>query len=105
PAATATTFGSAGSRLQTSTGELATTPIPANTSDSSPVGYVVAARDATLGRQDQLVVWHVSGPADAPTLVRDGDISVSGYRVPRPAAQFVFPPLDTLDARLTMAVA
>jgi hypothetical protein len=105
PAATATTFGSEGNPLRTSTGELVTTPIPANTSDSSPVGYVVAARDATLGRQDQIVVWHVSGAADAPTLVRDGDISVGGYRVPRPALQFVFPRIDTLDARLTMAVA
>jgi hypothetical protein len=105
PAATATAFGTPTSPLRTSTDELVTTPIPANTADSSPVGYVVAARDATLGRQDQIVVWHVAGAADAPTLVPDGAITVGGYRVPRPARQFVFPRIDTLDARLTMAVA
>jgi hypothetical protein len=105
PAATATTFGTPGSPLRTSTGELVTTPVPANTTDSSTVGYVVAARDATLGRQSQVVAWHVGGAAAAPTLVRDGEIAVGGYRVPAPARQFIFPPIDTLDARLTMAVA
>jgi hypothetical protein len=105
PAATATAFGAPDSPLRTSTGELVTTPVPANTADSSAVGYVVAARDATLGRQSQIVLWHVAGPADAPTLVPDSEITVGGYRVPRPARQFVFPRIDTLEAQLTMAVA
>jgi hypothetical protein len=104
-AATATAFGGEGSPLRTSTGELVTTPIPANTTDASAAGYVVAARDATLGRQSQIVAWHVAGTADVPTLAPDGEITVGGYRVPRPARQFVFPRIDTLDARLTMAVA
>jgi len=105
PAATATAFGADGAPLRTATGELATTPVPANTADASPAGYVVAAHDATLGAQSKIAVWHVGGTATAPTLVSDGDVTVGAYRVPRPARQFLVRPIDTLDARLTMAVA
>jgi hypothetical protein len=101
----ATIFGSADSPLLTSSGAPAATPVPANTTDASALGYVVAAEDATLGTQDQIMTWHVGGSAVSPSLVADADIPVASYSVPRSARQFGFPRIDTLDARLTMAVA
>lgn len=101
----ATAFGSPADPLRTSSGALAVTPVPANTTDSSSAGYVVAAGDATLGPQDSIMAWHVAGSATAPQLVPDGELRVASYAVPAPARQFVFPRIDTLDGRLTMAVA
>jgi hypothetical protein len=101
----ATIFGSPASPLRNSDGSLASTPVPANTFNASPAGYVVAAHDPTSGPQHQIMAWHVGGTATAPTLVQDGEITVPVYRVPRPALDFIFPPIDTLDGRLTMAVA
>jgi hypothetical protein len=51
------------------------------------------------------MVWHVGGTGSSPTLVEDGNVAVAPYGVPAPARQFVFPRIDTLDGRLTMAVA
>jgi len=101
----ATAFGSPDDPLRTSSGALAVTPVPANTTDSSAAGYVVAAGDATLGPQDSIMAWHVGGSATAPQLVSDGEVPVASYAVPAPARQFFFPRIDTLDGRLTMAVA
>jgi hypothetical protein len=104
-AAAATVFGSAAEPLRTADGDLAVTPIPANTTDAAAAGYVVAADDATTGPKNELMTWHVGGTRTAPALVEDGNIAVAEYRVPPAARQFVFPPLDTLDTRLTTAVA
>jgi hypothetical protein len=101
----ATTFGSAASPLRTPAGALAFTPVPANTFNASTHGYIVAADDATNGAQRHITSWHMSGPASSPTLNADGEIPVASYSVPRPAFDFIFPQIDTLDARLTMAVA
>jgi hypothetical protein len=104
-APTATAFGSEQSPLRTSAGGPAVTPVPANSTDASASGYVVAADDATAGPAGHIMAWHVGGIASAPDLVQDGEIPVASYRVPAPARQFGFPRLDTLDGRLTMAVA
>ncbi len=105
PAPAATTFGSPERPLRTPAGVLAFTPVPANTFNASARGYILAADDATNGVQRHIAAWHVSGPASNPTLTADGEIPVASYSVPRPAFDFIFPQIDTLDARLTMAVA
>src|SRR5512132_3562812 len=51
------------------------------------------------------MAWHMGGTSASPTLVQDGNIPVGQYGIPAAARQFVFPQLDTLDGRLTMAVA
>jgi hypothetical protein len=87
--------------LTTHDGNSAFTPVPANTSDSSAVGWVVAS-DVSSGNQVQ--VWHVN-PADG-ALVDDGEISVSPFAVPPPVPQpGTTDTLDSMDARLTQAVA
>ena len=101
---TVTTF--TGNALQGSDGSAVNTPVPANISDSSPGGYVVAADDATTGAKSHLVVWQVGGSATSPTLTALGSIAVAPYdlpaNVPQPGTADV---LDSLDARLTQAVA
>ena len=94
----ATQFGSAAHPLITSNGALADSPIPANTADSGATGYVVAA-DAP----DALMLWHVSS---GPRVTADRDIPVPTFlipsNVPQPGTSNI---IDTLDARLTQAVA
>ena len=94
----ATQFGSAAHPLITGNGGLADSPVPANTADSSPTGYVVAA-DAP----DAIMLWHVSS---GPRLTADRDIPVPSYlipsNVPQPGTSNL---IDTLDGRLTQAVA
>jgi hypothetical protein len=106
-APTSSFFGSPGSPLRTSDGDLAYTPVPANTSESAANGYVTAADSPlTGGGNDQIMAWHVSGPRGAPAIIRDGNISVDPFSipadVPQPGTANV---LDALDARLTQAVA
>jgi hypothetical protein len=100
-------FGSSASPLTTSDGTLVFTPVPANTSDSSSRGYVVAADSPlVVSSPAQIMAWHVSGPAASPTLTQDGNMNVTGYQipanVPQPGTSNV---LDSSDARLTQAVA
>lgn len=82
------------------------TPVPANTSDGSANGYVVAASDPGSGTANHIGTWHVSGPASAPTVTSDGSMTVSSYsvpaNVPQPGSADV---IDSSDARLTQAVA
>src|SRR5216684_9190196 len=82
------------------------TPVPANTSDGSANGYVVAANDPGSGTASHIGAWHVSGPASAPTVTSDGSMTVSSYsvpaNVPQPGSTDV---IDSSDARLTQAVA
>jgi hypothetical protein len=101
-----TAFGSPGSPLKTSDGTTAFTPVPANTADSSPAGYVVAA-DAPyfVASPSQIMAWHVGGTASAPTLVADGNMNVTAFNfpanVPQPSTSNV---IDSADTRLTQAV-
>jgi hypothetical protein len=90
-------------------GSDAFTPVPANTASPSTAGYVVAAYsplNTPLGAKDKLMLWHVISNSGTPNLLADGDVTVPSFDVPAPAPQ----PgsaltLDTLDARLTQAVA
>jgi hypothetical protein len=90
-------------------GSDAFTPVPTNTADASAVGYVVAAHSpltTPLGPQTRLMLWHVVTNAGTPGLVTDGEVTVPSFDIPAAAPQ----PgssyhLDTLDARLTQAVA
>jgi hypothetical protein len=82
------------------------TPVPANTSDSSTVGYLVAANSPGSGSASTIKAWHVGGTATSPTLTSDGSMSVTSYsipaNVPQPGTGNV---LDSSDTRLTQAVA
>jgi hypothetical protein len=86
---------------------MADTPVPANTTDSVAAGYVVAAHSPLLaGPQTKVMLWHVSSAAGVPNLFSDGEMIVSSYNVPATAPQpGTSNTLDTLDARLTQAVA
>jgi PKD domain-containing protein len=104
----ATTAGTPAAPLMLPNAHPASTPVPANTADSLASGYVVSADDPTADNapKNQLMVWHVTNTSP-PTLAEDGLMTVPTYNVPAPAAQAgsVLNTLDTLDARLTQAVA
>lgn len=97
-------FGSAVEPLKTEDGDTVFTPVPANTADSSPDSYVVAADFP--GGDPEIMGWHVSGAGEGATLVEDGNMEVGPYgfpaNVPQPGTAEV---LDSLDSRLTNAVA
>jgi hypothetical protein len=100
-------FGSPGSPLTTSDGTPVFTPVPANTADSMAAGYVVAADSPFfVASPSQVMAWHVGGTATAPTLVPDGNMSVTPFafpaNVPQPGTSNV---IDSSDTRLTQAVA
>ncbi len=102
----ASRFGTATSPLLNADHTRAFTPVPADTSDSSAAGYILAAR-SNLVASTKIMVWHLHSNAGTPTLVADGDATVSAYVFPLNAPQaggsgFV---IDTSDARLTQAVA
>ncbi len=99
--------GTSGAPLLDANGEPASTPVPANTFEASANGNVVAAEDPTaVADADEITAWHVSGPAGAPVLTTLGAVSVGNFdvpaNVPQPGSSHV---LDSLDARLTQAVA
>lgn len=99
-------FGSALEPLETEDGDTVFTPMPANTADSSPDSYVVAADFPELAPSSQIMAWHVTGGGATAELVEDGNMSVSPFavpaNVPQPGTAEV---LDSLDTRLTNAVA
>ena len=90
-------------------GSTAFTPVPANTADASPNGYIVAAHSPVDGvgpSAPKIMVWHWASSGGVPTLVADGDVAVSTFGIPAPVPQAgTSDVLDTLDARLTQAVA
>jgi hypothetical protein len=95
--------------LHNADGSTAFTPVPANTVDSSAVGYIVAAHspvDGTGSSAPKIMVWHWASVGGTPSLVSDGDVGVSSFDIPAPVPQpgTAFT-LDSLDARLTQAVA
>ncbi len=101
------TFGSPSVPLQTSDGNLAFTPVPANTGDSAAAGYVIAADSPYfVASPSQIMAWHVGGTAGSPTLVPDGNMNVASFalpaNVPQPSTSNV---IDSSDTRVTQAVA
>jgi IPT/TIG domain len=109
PAPTLTTFGSKAEPLRTSvSSHVATSPEPATVADESPSGYVVSADMATpfSGNGSHVMIWQVAGTGASPELLALGAPSVSAFKlppnVPQPGSS---DELDTLDSRLTQAVA
>jgi hypothetical protein len=104
-------FADGANPLLNADGSPASTPVPANNASGAAVGYVVAGHsplDAPAGPRADLMVWHVmpAGGGPAPTLVADGEVAVGSFDIPAPAPQAgTTLTLDTLDARLTQAVA
>jgi hypothetical protein len=106
----ATYFANAASVLHDADGSVAFTPVPANTADASAAGYIVAAHspvDGVGSSAPKIMVWHLASVGGSPALVADGDVDVGGSfdvpaPVPQPGTSYT---LDTLDARLTQAVA
>jgi hypothetical protein len=92
--------------LETEDGDEASTPVPANTADSSADSYVVAADDPLTSGDAQIMGWHISGAGPGATLFADGNMSVSPFEVPASVPQpGTGEVIDSLDARLTNAVA
>ena len=105
----ATYFADATHLLLNADGTLAFTPVPANTTDASASGYIVGAHsplNPPHGAQNKVMVWHLTLNNGAASLVQDGDITVDSFDIPTSVPQpNNAPPLDSLDARLTQAVA
>lgn len=93
-------------------GSPATTPVPAEMTDASPVGYVVAARDPGTVGGGSIATWHIGSNAGTPTLTQDPAATVPTYFVP-PSVQEPITLfdcsygycLDSGDGRLTQAIA
>jgi hypothetical protein len=105
----ATYFADAANVLHDADGFVAFTPVPANTADASTAGYIVAAHspvDGVGASEPEIMVWHLASVGGSPSLVADGDVAVSTFDipadVPQPGTSYK---LDSLDARLTQAVA
>jgi hypothetical protein len=100
-----TSFGSPASPLKTADGDTAFTPIPANAIHGGPNAYVTAADFPGGGPANQVMVWHISGPAGAPVLTEDGNVRVPTYdfpaNIPQPGTANT---LDSSDTRLTQSV-
>ena len=95
--------------LHNADGSIAFTPVPTNTADSSAVGYIVAAHSPVDGigsSAPKIMVWHWALVGGSPGLVSDGDVAVPTFDIPAPVPQpGTSDTLDSLDARLTQAVA
>ena len=95
--------------LHNADGSIAFTPVPANTADASAFGYIVAAHspvDGTGASAPKIMVWHWALVGGSPALFGDGDVAVSTFAIPAPVPQpGTSYTLDSLDARLTQAVA
>jgi hypothetical protein len=95
--------------LHNADGSVAFTPVPANTADASPFGYIVAAHspvDGTGTSAPKIMVWHWALVGGSPLLVSDGEVAVPTFSIPAPVPQSgTSYTLDSLDARLTQAVA
>jgi len=112
---TFTTFGSPQMPLLNADGTMASTPVPAVTTDSSAVGYIVAAHNVDSGPSTLIMEWHVSCCiGGAPILTEDGDVTVASFGVPPAIPQPATGTsscsttgncLDSLDGRLTEAIA
>ena len=95
--------------LHNADGSTTFTPVPANTADGSASGFIVAAHspvDGTGASAPKIMVWHWALIGGSPALVSDGEVAVPTFGIPAPVPQAgTSYTLDTLDARLTQAVA
>jgi hypothetical protein len=94
--------------LKTEDDNQAFTPVPTKTIESTDRTYVVAADKPNAGdTANQIMAWHVTGPATSPVLVADGNINVASYAqpqdVPQPGTLDAIE-LPDVGARLTAAV-
>ncbi len=88
-------------------GTKAFTPVPANQTDTSSSGWIVAAKDLTGGSASSLSVFSVTKKADGTANIAGTgtSVSVASYAVPPSAPQKgTLSVLDTMDGRLTQAV-
>ena len=109
---TAYYFADAAHPLLNQDGSSAYTPVPTNTADASATGWVVSAHtplsgdNLYLGPQTKLELWHFISSSGSPALIADGAVTVPTFDIPasapQPGSSFT---IDTLDARLTQAVA
>ncbi len=77
-------FGTPKQPLTTADGDPAFTPEPVNLTERSGAGYVVAADDPFVSRNElghQLMIWHVIERAGRTVLVQNGNVAVPDYRV------------------------
>jgi hypothetical protein len=94
-------------------GTSAFTPVPVNLSDASSLGYIVAGHSPLApkpsdpnGPQTKVMLWHTALQGGTPHLFADGDLTVGSFNVPASVPQpGGAPTIDSLDARLTQAVA
>jgi hypothetical protein len=108
-----TAFADPSHPLLNADGTSAFTPVPANLSDASSLGYIVAGHSPLApkpsdptGPQTRLMVWHTALQGSTPHLFADGDLTVGSFDVPPNVLQpGGAPAIDSLDARLTQAVA
>jgi hypothetical protein len=108
-----TAFADPQHRLLNADGTSAFTPVPVNIADASSSGYIVAGHSPVAplpsdptGPQTKVMQWHVAMQGGTPHLFADGDLTVLSFDIPASAPQpNGAPQIDTLDARLTQAVA
>jgi hypothetical protein len=88
-------------------GSLTSTPVPAVSADPSGTGYVVGSVDVGTGSGTVLSVFKVTrGSTGSPVMSGPYSVSLPAYSVPADAPQQgVSAVLDTMDTRLTHAVA
>jgi hypothetical protein len=99
-------FADGATPLLNADGSAAYTPVPANTTEASSVGYIVAAHSPLVDPfAPKVMIWHIAASGGAPSLVANVDVAVPAYDIPAPVPQpgTAFT-LDTLDAILTQAV-
>ncbi len=88
-------------------GTQAFTPVPANQTDPSHQGWIVASKDTTVGSASVLSIFSVTKNANGTASIAGtaSSVSVSSYSLPPSAPQAgTSHRLDTLDGRLTQAV-
>lgn len=107
--AAATAFADPSKPLLATDGGKAFAPVPANSIQSTPNGYILSADlpDATTPQASKVMAWHLAKNADGtPALIADGQIPVSPYGfapdVPQPGSTWL---LDSGDTRFTQAIA
>jgi hypothetical protein len=104
-----TTFGSKATPLRTTVeSHLVFTPEPATVADESSSGFVVAADEASpgSGNGSHVMIWQLAGTAEKPELTAIGAPSVTAFKLPPNVPQpGTSDKLDSLDSRLTQAVA
>jgi hypothetical protein len=121
PVVTATFFGEQPTaakpnptQLKNADSTQAFTPVPADTTDSSSTGYIVAAHDPGSTSAHKIMVWRLTASSGSPVLTQVGDVTVNSYQVPPAVPQpstgatscaTAGNCLDSLDGRLTQAIA